>query len=99
MKTLMVGNDGADRVCEELLRACRDVVVVVISKRHKGDQLRLATKMYGSAAVALAAGILSSICLIGIIHDGNKTYSFLLQHHVRQTDAARLMQVTFKKGL
>lgn len=59
--------------------------------------MRLATKIYMLCGAALVGGGVASLFLMLALKDTGAEFSYVLQHQVRQADAARLMQVTFKK--
>jgi hypothetical protein len=58
---------------------------------------RISIKIAGLVAVSLALGALAVLVLLARLSSLSNAYDHLLEREVRQQDAARLMQVTFKK--
>lgn len=58
---------------------------------------KLATKLYLLVGGALAIGAMAALYLTSALNETRSEYASLLRNEVRQADAARRMQVTFKK--
>src|SRR5574340_857404 len=59
--------------------------------------MKLATKIYITASVALIVGAAASLFLIMALKEQRAAYASLVRNQMRQIDSARQMQLTFKK--
>jgi methyl-accepting chemotaxis protein len=59
--------------------------------------VRIGIKIVSLVGASLAVGVIAAVFLLGRLSSTTAAYDHLLDHELRQQDAARVMQLTFKK--